>query len=123
MTHVSNPSVNPLLVVPVVGMGATICHWTDRSGLRGSTRSAWIHMGAACTIIAVLSTKKVVVQEDHAKRTDSNGMSESQTYAYERNPEGSTYTFTLRANGRWCQEGQTSLAIIGGRHKYHDFSF
>lgn len=47
---------------PTVGMGATLLGWTDRH---------------ACTIVEVSMERDrivVTVQEDNAKRTDSNGM-------------------------------------------------
>ena len=98
---------------PTVGMGATVCMFSDRH---------------AMTIIEVsASGKRVVVQEDTATRTDTNGMSDSQQYSYVPNPEGSTQTFTLRKNGRWVRESETmrggTCLAIGYRQKYHDFSF
>jgi hypothetical protein len=108
---------------PEVGMGATICHWTDRS---------------AGTIIAVAKDGQgrwvIEVQGDHAKRVDDNGMSESQEYEYLPNPSGGVETFrfedgrwcALRRNpesGRWNKQKQGHGLIIGRREKYHDFSF
>lgn len=96
---------------PEVGMGATICMWTDRR---------------PCTVLTV-SGKTVTIQLDHANRTDKNGMSEEQDYTYERNPNGAILTFTLRKNGRWIKKGDTmehgNSLSIGIREKYHDFSF
>ena len=102
-----------LSVQPEVGQGATLLLWSDRK---------------PATVVAVSrSGLKVTVQEDRATRTDENGMSESQSYTYERDPEGWTYTFTLRKNGSWVEEGSkmrsgTRLAL-GRREKYYDFSF
>lgn len=110
---------------PTVGDGATILQWTDRD---------------AATVIAVEEVKGgwiVTVQEDNAKRTDTNGMSESQTYEYTPNPEGSKYSFRsvdssqwrqVRKNekGRWVYvgpKGEGYGLTIGTRKKYHDFSF
>lgn len=98
---------------PTVGMGATICGWTDRH---------------AATVFAVSkSGKKVMVQEDKATRTDSNGMSDCQSYDYEPNPKAQVQTFTLRKNGRWVSEGSGmhsgTVLSLGHRHSYHDFSF
>lgn len=98
---------------PVVGMGATELQWTDRTPV---------------TIIEVSKNGKTIkVQEDHAKRTDDNGMSESQTYSYSANPEGRIQTYTLRKNGAWVRKGEPmkegSKLRIGIREKYHDFSF
>lgn len=97
---------------PVVGDGATILYWTDR---------------APVTIIAVsASGREVTVQYDKATRTDNHGMSDAQSYTYERDPNGSTKKFTLRKNGRWVVKGgdMNSTALsIGRREKYHDYSF
>lgn len=97
--------------VPQVGMGATILYWTDRH---------------ACTITEVSKSGKFVrVVEDKAIRTDSNGMSDCQSYRYEPG-EGSPRTFTLRKNGAWVEQGSsmrgTRLAI-GARRHYYDYSF
>lgn len=96
---------------PDCGMGATLLHWTDRS---------------PATIIEVKG-KTIRVQEDDAERVDNNGMSESQTYVFSRNPAGQVTVFTLRKNGAWVRKGEPmkggSKVRIGDRDKYHDFSF
>ena len=81
----------------------------------------------ACTVIKVISPKEIVVQEDTATRTDSNGMSDSQDYSYAPNPIGCIYEFTKRKNGRWVRKGEslgdgTGLRL-GDRDAYHDYSF
>jgi hypothetical protein len=93
---------------PQVGDGATINHYTDRS---------------AGTIIEICSPKKIKVQDDKATRIDSNGMSESQDYSYERDPEGHIRTFTQRKNGMWVESKGSNGLTIGIRRQYHDFSF
>jgi hypothetical protein len=98
---------------PEVGMGATMLGWTDRS---------------PATIIAVsASGKRVTVREDKATRTDSNGMSDAQSYTYEPDDNGVERAYTLRKNGRWVQVGQSAKGgarlSIGSRSKYHDYSF
>lgn len=96
-----------------VGVGATILKWTDR---------------AAGTIIAV-DDKGFTVQIDHAKRTDSNGMSEAQNYEFTPNPNGVTYRFAKvsrgKTKGAWRENGRKDGygVLIGHREKYHDFSF
>ena len=101
---------------PEVGMGATILHWSDRS---------------AATIVEVQrfkggkragQVKAVVIQGDKATRTDSNGMSESQTYTFEAQPDSPKRTFTLRKDGRYRDSGGTVLRI-GSRDEYYDYSF
>lgn len=97
--------------VPEVGMGATKLCWTDRH---------------AYTIVEVVNPKKIVVQADKVTRTDSNGMSESQSYSFERNPEGQKATLTLRKNGAWIEQGDSikgTVYALGYRSEYHDYSF
>ncbi len=97
---------------PEIGMGVTQLGWSDRH---------------AFTVIDILSPKEIVVQRDHAKRVDKNGMSDSQTWEYERNPEGCIYHLTLRKNGNWVQKGSRRKNsdgwAIGRREEFFDFSF
>jgi hypothetical protein len=102
---------------PEVGMGATVLQWTDRS---------------AATIVEVAITNKgvpkaITIQYDNSQRTDSNGMSESQTYDYTPNPHGSKVEYTLRKNGAWVRRGDPlkggQRVAIGYRDTYHDYSF
>jgi len=97
---------------PEVGMGATLLSWTDRT---------------AATIVEVnKSGKKIKIREDKSTRTDSNGMSDSQAYTYEPNPNGSTREYSLRKNGRWVRVGQPqtgSSLLVGHREEYYDYSF
>lgn len=118
MNHVMAGAATP---IPAVGMGCTILNWTDRD---------------AATISAVETYRgmtMVKVREDHAKRTDTNGMSESQTYEYTPNPMGREQAFILK-NGRWREmawtgkrwnqtQGSSRGLLIGSRNHYHDFSF
>ena len=90
---------------PAVGMGATICCWTDR------------HAG---TIVKVTPCQ-VHVQEDNAVRTDSNGMSECQTYAYEPNPNAPITVFRKTKRG-WRSKCGRGL-VIGKRMEFYDYSF
>lgn len=98
---------------PEVGMGATLLYWTDRE---------------PATVIEVSpSGKSVRVQVDKSTRTDTNGMSESQSYTYERDPYGDVFTYTLRKNGRWVRKGDPmkngSALLLGHRERYYDYSF
>jgi hypothetical protein len=108
---------------PAVGMGATVLGWTDR------------HAATIIDVFNVGKTQYVTVQYDDSRRTDTNGMSESQTYEYTPNPYGikETYRFSgqtgqwqaVRKNtetGRWKKTSGYGLRI-GVREKYHDFSF
>ena len=108
---------------PEVGMGATICHWSDRS---------------AGTIIAVEKDKQgrwlLQVQGDHYKVVSGSVHNGSAVYEYSPNPEGgiSRYRFEnerwceLRFNpesGRWNKAKSGNGLIIGRRDRYYDPSF
>lgn len=78
------------------------------------------------TVVEVLSDKKIVVQADDYKRTDKNGMSESQTYEYTPNPNSLRVVVTLRKNGRWVREGESGKGrgfAIGHRDAHQDPHF
>jgi hypothetical protein len=94
---------------PEIGIGVTINHYTDQT---------------PGTVVQVSPTrKKIVIQEDKANRTDNNGMSECQSYEYERDPNGTFYVATLRKDGTYRITGSTRTVSIGNRRKYHDYSF
>lgn len=101
---------------PAAGMGATKLYWSDRK---------------ACTIVKVFRNKagkviRIHVQEDHATRTDANGMSDSQSYKFAPNLEAAEEVFTLRSNGAWAPQGSSSRGVrlkIGARDQFHDYSF
>lgn len=98
---------------PEVGMGATILGWTDRY---------------AATIVEVKNNgKTVVIQEDNARRIDSNGMSENQTYEHTPNTDAPRKTYTLRKSGQYVKQGEPiqggGRILIGRRDHYYDFSF
>jgi hypothetical protein len=91
---------------PSVGMGCTLCFYTDR------------HAG---TIIAVSpSGHMVTVREDKAVRTDSNGMSEDQDYRFEPDPNGAVHKLYRQGDGRY---GKSPRLVLGVRGAYHDYSF
>lgn len=110
-------------VVPEVGMGATVCFYTDRH---------------AATVIAVWEERGkryVTVQQDTARRTDNYGMSDMQEYDYSADPNGSKYTYRYNEKtvmwdrvskspetGRWKKQGHPALSL-GHRSEYYDFSF
>lgn len=102
---------------PQLGMGATLLGYTDRH---------------PATIVSVLRNEKgkvvaVEIQQDNFKRTDSNGMSEMQSYEFWPDPTAPRVIYTLRKNGRFVlrhtgmNDGERLL--IGTRQKYHDYSF
>lgn len=94
-----------------VGQGATVLYYKDR------------HAGT----VVEATEKRVVVQQDTARRTDGHGMSDAQDYEYERNPEGRTWTFTKRRNGEWTVEGykagQGPGVAFGVRREFFDYTF
>jgi hypothetical protein len=107
---------------PVVGMGATLLAYTDR------------YAGTITRVFEERGVLMVDVQEDDAKRTDNNGMSEMQEYAYSPNPNGRVKTFKLykggwqavyksQVTGRWKMDPGGNGLRIGERRKYNDFSF
>lgn len=92
---------------PQVGMGITILMWTDR------------HAG---TITRVSPSRKTFwFKRDIATRTDDNGMSESQTYAFAPNPDATERCARLTRSGAWKDHG--TQIRVGERAEYRDFSF
>ncbi len=99
-----NSKPNP---APKVGDGATILGWTDRH---------------PATVVFVSENGKTIhLQEDDAKRTDSNGMSECQSYLFVPNPKAPVQIARLTPKGWKIVKG--SRVLVGHREKYHDFSF
>lgn len=94
-----------------VNEGATLCHWSDR------------HAGTVVEVSADGKTLKW--QRDYATRSDNNGMSDSQSWAYTKNPETAVKTFTKRKNGYFYERGQKmgTSYLVEGRCEYYDFSF
>lgn len=105
---------------PYVGMPATLLSWTDRN---------------PATVIEVNMTKRyIVVQDDDYRRTDNNGLSESQEYEYTRNCNASVHIFRKDKKGQWVLhyvnpetkrlvQSRGYGLMLGRREKYHDFSF
>lgn len=92
-----------------VGDGLSLCPWTDWN---------------AYTVIARKDTPKgftLTIQQDDAIRTDNNGMSDSQTYRFEKNPHGRIETVKWSTKKNWFTCGRYIVAL--GRHCYYDYSF
>lgn len=103
----------------VLGMGATICYWTDRE---------------AGTIVRV-TPKTITIQRDKATLSPEfkpefipGGFAgtvinqDEQEYTYEPDPNGRKMTF------RWSEKHQTygqpgNLRAIRGRHEFYDYNF
>lgn len=106
---------------PVVGMPATVLHWTDR---QAATVAELIQCGKSLI---------VATRDDIAKRVDKNGMSESQDYEFSPNPNGSVHYFRKDRAGKWVSvyrnesgrwiNGRSAGLLLGSRQQYHDFSF
>jgi hypothetical protein len=109
---------------PEVGMGATVCYWSDRS---------------AGTIVAVEKDKQgrwlIKVQGDSWKIVSGSEFNGSAEYEYSPNPEGGISTFRFE-NERWCElrvnhdsgrlnkvKGGGCGLIIGRRDRYYDPHF
>jgi hypothetical protein len=116
VNHIYSRTSNPEDIV--VGMGATICLWSDRH---------------AVTIVEI-GKGYLVTQADTVTRIDKNGMSESQEYEYTPNPNGSLEYWKLDKNGKYRQahknqngrlvfNNHSSHLGIGYREEYYDFSF
>ena len=106
---------------PRVGHGATVLHWSDR-------HAYWVDWvsedGKECQVSRALTF-----------RTDQNGMSDCQSYRYERNPDVERMKFNLRYRYgswwlyEWDENGvekifTRKLNIVFGRmDEYYDYSF
>lgn len=93
---------------PEIGMGCTVCIYSDRH---------------AATVIEIRTPRMIVVQRDKATRADDNGMSDCQSYTYERDPDGTKQTFTLRKNGTWRESKGSNGLRLGVRDEHYDFGF
>lgn len=96
--------------------GATVLHWTDRS---------------AYFVNEVGKSGKVaVIERAKAIRSDNNGMSDSQSYTFERNENTQEIVVRFRY-GRWWEEhnndGKKHYSPInikfGMMSEYYDYSF
>ena len=94
---------------PVVGMGVTICHYSDR---------------AVGTITRVSKTgKSFWFKHDIKKRVDNNGMSDSQTYEYTENPEANEIPVRMNRRGIYMTLKSRYPVVLGVKNAFHDFSF
>jgi len=98
---------------PTIGMGATALHWTDRS--------PYEVVGINHTKAGAI--KSLVLRPLKATRTDSNGMSESQSYSYEPMPEARTVEARLTRRGYMIGGVKGTRVALGEAEKYYDYSF
>ena len=96
---------------PEVGQGATILMWSDR------------HAGTIVEVVRFKTGKRagkvksVTVQQDKAIRVDNLGMSDAQSYRYERDENGRLWVFKTDMQGRFHG------LLIGHRDEHYDYSF
>ena len=102
---------------PIVGMGVTQLLYSDRR---------------AFTVIRIVDDKTIFVQEDTAVRMDNNGMSDSQRYSYNPNPNGHIYELRMCVDGHWRNApfmfqnefmSAGAVFMVGHRDAYHDYSY
>jgi len=101
------------VTVPEVGMGVTMSVGSDRYPY---------------TIVGVSNQGKTIqVQQDNARRTDSNGLSEIQCWEFTPNTNANVVTLTQHKNGRYIRQGEPLKSAtrwyIGRRDRYDDPSF
>lgn len=107
---------------PVVGMGATMLLWTDRSA------------GTITGVQTVRGKTIVTVQTDRATVVAGSSHDGSAEYSYAPNPRGAEYHFRREDDGRWQRvviSSKTGRWVkagghglrIGERDKYRDPSF
>lgn len=95
-------------ISPTAGMGATLLWWSDRH---------------AYTVVRVSESGKTFwMQRDKAKRTDSNGRSNCQSYSYTRLTTGSERRVKY-SNAKKCWMSGGQKVILGSRDEYHDPDF
>jgi hypothetical protein len=108
-----NPGTGRSIYSPTIQVGQGVTHHI------GSDRYPY-------TVAEVITPTRVEIQADDYKRTDSNGLSESQTYEYTQNRSACRIAITLRKNGRWHRVGESMNSAsysFGGRSAYQDPSF
>jgi hypothetical protein len=89
----------------IVGMGATLCHYSDRD---------------AATVVRVSPSGKTIwLREDRSTRTDKNGQSEAQSYTYERDESAPEQKATMTRAGEWKIVNGPRV-LLGLRQTYND---
>lgn len=102
---------------PAIGMGGTLFFATDREPVT-IVGINYFKGGAKAGQV-----KSVDVTRDKATRTDSNGMSEQQSYTFETDPDATPVTYLLRKDGTYRAEPNGTILVVGVRGKYYDFTF
>ena len=96
-------------VIPTVGMGITICSYSDR------------HAGTITKVSP--SGKTFWYKQDDAERIDNNGIGDAQTYKYTFNEKMPNEKVTMRKNGQWRATGTNYYIALDVRDEYYDYSF
>ncbi len=65
--------------------------------------------------------RTVTIRRDNAIRTDDNGMSDSQQYRYEPDPNGTVYKAYWSEKRGCFMWGRKPISV--GRYEYYDYSF
>lgn len=94
---------------PVVGMGVTVCYYSER------------YAGTITRISK--SGKSFWFKYDIVKRVDNNGMSDSQTYEYTENPEANEIPVRMNRKGIYKTLKSHNPIVLGVRNAFHKFSF
>lgn len=110
MAHFPNCAYSKTTIEkPEIGMGATEVLYSDRH---------------ACTISRISESGKTFwMQRDNAIRTDKNGMSDSQGYRYEANPNAKEIKVSKRQDGSWKTSPGGRTVWLGVRDEHYDYSF
>lgn len=115
-------------IVPVVGMGVTVCHWTDSQAY---TIVSVSKSGRMITLVRDVATLLNGTQsgEPDALQFSPGGFfghtSGKQRYSY---APGNVKTSqvskaTLRKDGIWRESITNNRVLIGERSEYYDFNF
>lgn len=107
--------MNETKIIPVVGMGATISVGSDRYPY---------------TVCEVITENRILIQADDYRRTDKNGVSESQEYEYTPQPDSLRIEIKRRKDPRylnaWFGKGGKKNGeryYVGSRRCFQDPSF
>lgn len=115
-------------VVPVVGMGVTVCGWTDS---KAYTIVAVSKSGRTITLVRDVAT---LLNGQNSGEPDALQFSPGgffghtsgvQRYSYAPgNPNTSQVSkATLRKNGQWRESVTNNRVLIGERTEHYDFNF
>jgi len=98
------------VIVPSIGMGATICMTLDKM---------------ACTIINVSSAGKTIqIQRDRIDIIDTDDTETKKKYRYFRDPKGEIFKCTKRIDGKYRTLGTNGSEVkIGRRTEFFDDDF